>query len=104
MNNFDIRIKELEEYMFEYYEESKADLTHIKKYIEKLEKYKGNIETVLKEVEEITLNLNSLNERCEYSLLETDEREMICSIINDAAFLAGIENNNEDLTEKYREF
>jgi hypothetical protein len=55
-------------------------------------------------MKKIVLALNKLNEKCEYSLLETDEREMICDIINKSAKKAGIEEADEDLTAEYREW
>ena len=50
-------------------------------------------------VQEAVLALNALNARCGGHLIETDQREHLCDLINRAAGAAG-----EDLTEPWREW
>ncbi|WP_147420898.1 hypothetical protein [Sphingobacterium siyangense] len=58
----------------------------------------------MKLVKATVLKLNELNEKCDYSLIETNEREQIAQII----ILAGHEKNynaiDEDITEEWREW
>jgi hypothetical protein len=60
-------------------------------------------EAVMGAVEFTVRSLNSLNERCNGTLIETDQREMICDLIAQAAKQRGIGNGN-DLTEQWREW
>ena len=50
------------------------------------------------------VSLNKLNEKCNGGLIETDQREVICEIINKAAKYAGFAVATNDLTEKWREW
>lgn len=54
-------------------------------------------------VKNIVLKLNELNQKCEGSIIETDQREDICQIILVAARRAGLETE-EDITEEWREW
>jgi len=62
-------------------------------------------EEILLAVEKVVVALNELNDECAYSLIETDQREMICDFIIRAAQEAGLESDEmEDITEPWREF
>ena len=47
--------------------------------------------------------MNVLNEKCEYELIETDQREDICKFIITAVNVAGLKTD-EDVTEEWREW
>lgn len=64
---------------------------------------KGNSGAVMAAVRESVLALNALNEDCSHGLIETDQREEICSLIIDAAQGAGV-GSGEDITEPWREW
>ena len=50
-------------------------------------------------------DLNFLNEKCDCSLIETDQREDICEYINQTVYSFGfIESENEDVAEEWREW
>lgn len=55
-------------------------------------------------VETTVLDLNDLNEDCDYSLIETEQREFICEIIIQAGAIMGYNDENEDITEEWRDF
>lgn len=55
-------------------------------------------------VETTVLALNDLNEKCEYELIETDQREYICEIIIQAGAIMGYNDEFEDITEEWRDF
>jgi len=63
----------------------------------------GDDDAVMAAVQFTVLSLNGLNERCHGSLIETDQREQICDIINRAATKAGV-GAGEDLTAQWREW
>jgi hypothetical protein len=63
-----------------------------------------NKETGMKIVKDLILKLNDLNEACEGSLIETDQREQICSIIILAGHHKGYNEKDEDITEEWREW
>lgn len=50
------------------------------------------------------LKLNALNEKCDSTLIETDEREKIAEIIILAGHKMGYNEVDEDITEKWREW
>jgi hypothetical protein len=61
-------------------------------------------ENGMKVVEKVVLKLNELNEKCEYELIETDQREQLAEIINLAGNLKGYSKKEEDITEEWREW
>ena len=63
----------------------------------------GVSEGIMAAVKTAVLALNDLNEQCEHSLIETDQREDICELIIHAASLAGLDGN-DDITEEWREW
>lgn len=76
------------------------------KYIDKLisiSEPRSN-EQILLCVEKVVKDLNSLNEKCDYSIIETDQREDLVLYIINAASLAGLVTEDEDITEEWREW
>ena len=61
-------------------------------------------ENGMKVVEAIVLKLNELNEKCEFELIETDQREQLTEIIILAGNLKGYNEKDEDITEEWREW
>jgi hypothetical protein len=60
-------------------------------------------EQILATTKETVLALNALNAECEGSLIETDQREMICDLL--LAALAGCGyDGDDDVTEEWREW
>lgn len=57
--------------------------------------------SVMAAVKDAVLALNALNESCDHSLIETDQREMICELIIQAAAASGL-GSGEDITEPWR--
>ena len=55
-------------------------------------------------VEKTVLALNELNEKCNYELIETSQREDIAEIIILAGSLKGYNSRDEDITEELREW
>lgn len=55
-------------------------------------------------VKSTILKLNALNDKCEGSLIETNEREQICEIIILAGNEMGYNDIDEDITEEWREW
>ncbi|RNA61784.1 hypothetical protein D1631_07485 [Chryseobacterium nematophagum] len=55
-------------------------------------------------VKTTVLNLNTLNDRCNLSLIETDEREKIVEIMNLVSHKMEYSSADEDITEEWREF
>jgi hypothetical protein len=75
-------------------------------YIDKLQSYNGKAtnEEILECVKEVVLSLNELNKNTDESLIETMEREELCKFIRQAAQLAGLETDETDITEEWREW
>ncbi len=59
---------------------------------------------IMAAVKGAVLALNALNEKCGGSLIETDQREGICELIIRAAAVAGLQSEEEDITEEWREW
>ena len=55
-------------------------------------------------VQKTVLALNQLNEDTDYSMIETDERENICELIQSSAVACGLQNPADDITEEWREW
>ncbi|WP_437920031.1 hypothetical protein [Sphingobacterium sp. LRF_L2] len=55
-------------------------------------------------VQSAVISLNQLNEKCDYELIETSEREQIADIIISAAADKGYTTLEEDITEEWREW
>jgi len=60
-------------------------------------------EQILAKTKETVLALNALNDECEGSLIETDQREVICDLLLKAAAGAGYSGDG-DITEEWREW
>jgi hypothetical protein len=61
-------------------------------------------EAILDEVKTLVLALNELNEATDYSLIETEEREALWSIIQQSAIDCGLVDPEDDITEEWREW
>lgn len=62
-------------------------------------------EYILSWIEEKIKKLNKLNIKCNSSLIETEQREIICNILNHIALCVGlIKIETEDITENLREW
>ncbi len=61
-------------------------------------------DSALKCVKTTVSKLNELNEKAGEELIETDQREEICEYIIRAGFLLGINGEDEDVTEEWREW
>lgn len=59
---------------------------------------------ILGTVKTLVLALNDLNEKTEYALLETEERENICDVIQRSAEECGLQEEIDDVTEEWREW
>ncbi|MCU6795069.1 hypothetical protein OB236_23455 [Paenibacillus sp. WQ 127069] len=57
---------------------------------------------IMEGVKSVVGQLNTINGRCDYSLIETDQREDLCAFIIMAVNLAGYQTD-EDVTEEWRE-
>ena len=58
----------------------------------------------MKAVKTAVVKLNKLNDRCDGSLIETDQREQLCELIITAARGAGLSSDKYDITEEWREW
>ncbi|CAL2063602.1 hypothetical protein [Tenacibaculum sp. 190524A05c] len=58
----------------------------------------------MQSVKKVVIELNKLNEECEYEIIETDQREQLAEIIIIAGSLKGYNNKNEDITEEWRDW
>ena len=87
-------------------------LKHIRKckkisqtYLKNLRKMAApNDSVIMAEVEKAVLALNRLNEKTDYALIETDERESIADFIQTAAVAYGLQETDGDVTEEWREW
>jgi hypothetical protein len=61
-------------------------------------------EYILAAAKKIVLKLNKLNEKCDFSLIGTDQREDLCELIISAARHAGLESSVYDITEEWRDW
>ena len=61
-------------------------------------------EEIMNQVKELVLALNDLNEKTDYSLIETDAREAIWEIIQTSAIDCGLKEYGDDITEEWREW
>ena len=74
-------------------------------YLDKLGSLTNPTEKLIMEhVKKVVLALNKLNEKTDYSLIETDAREEIWQIIQDSAVECGVSPTIEDVTEEWREW
>lgn len=75
-------------------------------YIDELIALNGNsdFDKLMKCVEKVVKALNKLNEKTDYCLIETDQREFLCPFIKDAAIESGLPKTNDDITYEWREW
>ena len=59
---------------------------------------------IMKQVEITVLSLNDLNEKTDYALIETEEREAIWEVIQESAIARGLKEYEDDITEEWREW
>ncbi len=59
---------------------------------------------ILAAVKAASLELNRLNEDCNYRLIETDQREQLCMLIISAANKTGLVSSEDDITLQWREW
>jgi len=110
--NFDILINNVKssmvDFMLEY--EPKYTQQDIDECTELLIEYVINIHKTtnkaqaMKVVKDTILNLNLLNDRCDGTLIETNEREQIAEIIILASHQMGYSSIDDDITEEWREW
>lgn len=106
------KIEILKKSMTEYMDFS--DPSYTEKDIEKCESILTNFiqnidktsnrEEGLKVVQSVVFQLNELNKKCDFDLIETNEREQITEIIIEAGYLKGYNLLTEDVTEEWREW
>lgn len=58
---------------------------------------------IMNDVKMVVLALNALNEKCDCPIIETDQREDICALIDNAVKEAGLASE-DDVTEEWREW
>ena len=74
-------------------------------YLTALEKIaKPTNEEIMTHVNTLVLALNELNQKADYCLLETEEREAIWEIIQTSAVACGLVDPEDDITEEWREW
>lgn len=59
---------------------------------------------IMAAVEAVVVALNTLNDDCDQSLIDTDEREPLCELIIHAAGDAGLVSDVYDITEEWRDW
>ncbi len=59
---------------------------------------------IMKCVKKAVLALNKLNEKTDYALLETEERENIWALLQTSAVECGLQDPADDITEEWREW
>ena len=69
-------------------------------------KRKADDQKIMKCVEKAVKALNKLNEKTGYGLIETDQREDLCLLIQNMAIETGLSNTEADgdITEEWREW
>ena len=61
-------------------------------------------DAILDRVQQTVEAINELNEQTDFAMIETDEREAICQLIQSAALDCGLPDTAEDITEPWREW
>ncbi|WP_151893346.1 hypothetical protein [Patiriisocius marinistellae] len=98
--------------MIEYIEPGESEYTAsdvekcmilINNFLDKVSKSESK-ESGMLLVKNVVLDLNNLNENCDYELIETGQREQIAEIIILAGHLKGYNDINEDITEEWRDW
>ena len=103
---------DLRKSMIDYIKTGNANYNEkdVKKYISIIDKFLIDIknskskEDGLLIVKNTVLQLNNINKKTNFSLIETMERENIAEIINLAGYEKGYNSKDEDITEQWREW
>lgn len=61
-------------------------------------------DAIMDHVKTLVLALNDLNEKVDYSLIETEAREVIWEVIQTSAVDCGLKEYGDDITEAWREW
>jgi hypothetical protein len=75
----------------------------IDNYLDEISKSNSKEDGILS-AKRVVFALNKLNEKCEYELIETEQKEQITDIIILAGHLKSYNGRNEDITEKWRKW
>lgn len=59
---------------------------------------------IMEQVKIVVEALNRLNEKTDYALVETEEREMIWEVIQGGAVDCGLQEVTDDITEEWRDW
>jgi len=73
-------------------------------YINSLIELNGNIGKIMDCVKKVVQDLNELNKKASYSLIETDQREALVAFIHDVAIVTGLPEQSDDITYEWREW
>lgn len=74
-------------------------------YLHALSAVRADEAAIRQAIKTAVLALNALNERCEYGLIETEQRERLYEILSIAASDAGLKiKEDEDITDEWREW
>jgi len=73
-------------------------------YYNKMNEQVANSNNYMGIVKETVVKLNELNKKCDFSIIETDQREDICLFIIETAMQAGFVSKFIDITEEFREW
>lgn len=113
MNNVYVeKLNALEASMISYMKEAEPSYVQddvnkcveiLKEYLQKISESKSKVEGE-EIVKSTVISMNRLNEKCDYGLIETGEREQIADIIISAAADKGYTTLEEDITEEWREW
>ncbi len=61
-------------------------------------------DAIMEQVKILVLALNDLNEKVDYSLIETEAREALWEVIQTGAIACGLKEYSDDITEEWREW
>ena len=108
--------EEIVEPMISFMEDCGEDAEYTKKDVAKCEtlilNYLSALEAlaepsdaaIMAQVKKVVLALNKLNEKTDYSLIETDAREAIWDVIQSSAIECGLQTEEEDITGEWRDW
>ncbi|WP_265427062.1 hypothetical protein [Chryseobacterium sp. YIM B08800] len=110
--NEENKISLLKQSMFEYIEIAQPSYTKtdVEECVNILNKYRSDLanstskDEGMKIVQNTIESLNRLNEKCNFELIETSEREQIAEIIISESVKKGYSKADEDITEDWREW
>lgn len=110
--NKENKISLLKQSMFEYMEIAQPSYTKtdVEECVNILNKYRSDLanstskDEGMKIVQNTIESLNRLNEKCNFELIETSEREQIAEIIISESVKKGYSKADEDITEDWREW